>query len=634
MAGTGRRSWLIEGIALAVALAAAALIGAALLRGPRAAVVSVADLPDGGGLALAERQPDGSAYRWTADEAHLLLPNPGGRLIVELALAAGGDRSAVAELSGPLSAALPLGPAPRRYLLLAPAQPAERVALRLRTPTFQPPGEPRLLGAQLFGVALRGTGGAPAHALLALLAATAACYVALRVALRPAAAAAFAPVPALALLLWCAARWPAADFAPAAGLLALIAPLVAAGWLVITIAAERWRAAPVARARPALVAVLALAYLAPVLWNQSAVHPRLDSDLGIYLEAARELLAGGSPYDILRTGRIVIGESFVYPPATLPIFVALALVGEDAARAIWLIGSLALYLFALLSVYAAVPGPLTRGTLWALLGLGLAFGPFLETLAIGQINSLIILGLALFIHGQRDRRVAWAGDIALAAAVLIKLTPGLLLLWPLVRGDWPRLARVALAAAALALPSLLLFGLVPWVQFTGLLPILLAGVPRNPFNQSLVGALSALAAPGSPAEAAALWVGRLASLLLLGSFAAACWLRRRTDDGGALAYGVAALTVGSSLIWYHHLTFLAIPLAWLAIATPGGRRGRAAAVAGLALIQLTRPLEAVLGPPAWAAVAGYLIVVLALAAHLLGPQRRSARAAGPAPEPR
>lgn len=626
MRGRLRHSWLADGLALLLALALAGLACLGLWRGGRVADFPAVRPPPAEGLYLPE-EAAGAPFRWTAADIRLTLPNPGGPALIGLWLSSGAARSVEARLGGAVSAALPIGPDPRHYWLLAPPRPAERLALTLSAPLFQPPGETRPLGVRLYGVRVEGGGAPPAHVPLAILGMTAVLYAALRALVRPALAAPLAVLPALALLVWHASRWQEVALAPRAALVAMIAPLVALGWHVVRAARARWHAAQPSRVPLLPAAALALAYLAPLAWNAATLYPRLDSDLGIYLEAARALVAGGSPYDTLGIGTIVIGESFVYPPATLPIFVAVAALGDQVAQALWLLGSAVLYLFALLSLYAALPGPAPRGALWAILGLGLAYAPFGETLAIGQINSLVLLGLALFIHGHADRRLAWAGDLALAVAILVKLTPGLLLLWPLARGDWRRLARVALGAAALSLPALLLYGPGPWVEFLGLLPQLLAGVPRNPYNMALVGILTGLTAPGAPAEVAAAWVGRAASLLLAGTFVAVCWARPRDDGTTALAYGVAVVTTASSLIWYHHLTFLVIPLVWLALAAPSdagapapGPRGRAAALAALALIQLTWPLVALLGPPPWAAAAGYLLVTLALAARLLAPR--------------
>ncbi|HMQ29233.1 MAG TPA: glycosyltransferase family 87 protein [Chloroflexaceae bacterium] len=615
---------------LALTLAVTGAICLALFAGPREARFAAESPPPARGLHLAEPWPGGAgAFRWTEPRAALDLPNPGGALLLRLQIA--GGRPVAARLAGVVEAPLDLGPGPRTYTLLAPPQPGERVAVRLEAPPLTPPGEPRALGVQLGEVAVRGGGAPPLVTLAAALLGAAAAFGLLRVLLLPAGAA-LASVALLGALLgwhrW--AGWPDARLAPpVAALVAAAAAALPARWL-LPLAWGRWReAAPLRLGVGALVAWVAglLAYGALALWNHLAIHPRLALDLGIYLEAGRAVLAGESAYPAPGPD-LVIGVAFVYPPATLPLFTALAALDPGVLASLWVAVNALFFLLALLAIAVALPGPGSRGGLVALLALGLASGPVLESLAIGQINGLMLLGLALFSLGHVERRLAWAGDIGLAVVILIKLTPGLLLLWPLLRGDWPRLLRVGAALATLCLPSLLMYGLAPWVEFAALVPDLLRGVPRNPYNQAIVAVLSAVSPPGSAAAAVAAWAGRAASLALLGTYVLVCLRRREDSSGPALAYGVAVLTVASSLIWYHHLAFLAIPIAWLGLGGQAGRAGRSGAVLALALIQVTRLVEVALAAPPWTAVAGYLIVVVLLAASLLRAERSPLPAPG------
>ncbi|MCX7792339.1 MAG: DUF2029 domain-containing protein [Chloroflexaceae bacterium] len=615
-------------------LAGMALLVWLLTSGPRMARYAPETPPPATGLHALERRADGGApYRWTTGLARFNLPNPGGPLLLRLDLSAGARRSVEAALSGPISVRLSLGPDLRRYHVLVPAQPGERLTLELSAPPFVPPGETREIGVVLGQMGLWGGGAAPLALIAAALLTTVALYLAIRAILPPRGAAITVALVMGSLLAWhLGGRWAMWTFAPLGVIAAVVAALVAGGWPLALGAGARWRAAGEERA-PAVgeigarvlangncgsaLRAMALAglgiggmglYLAAGVWNHRNVHPGLALDLEIYLRAGRLALAGQIPYDPPELN--VIGVSFVYPPPTVPLFAALAAVEPWLAHALWLVGSVALYALALLGIYAAQEGA-GRAGLVAALGLGLSFAPFLENLAIGQINSLMLFGLVLFTLGHSGRRLAWAGDVALAAVILIKLTPVALLLWPLARGDWRRLGRVALGMVALSLPALALYGPAPWMAFAQLLPDLLGGVPRNPYNQALAAVLTGLTAPGSAAEQAAAWLGRAFSLGLLATWAAICWRRRGANDGAILACGVAILTVSSSLIWYHHLVFLALPLAWLALAAPRRPPWPGVALLALGLIQATRPIEFGLGMPPWPAVAGYVILVLA-----------------------
>lgn len=615
-------------------LAGTALMVWLLASGPRMARYTPEAPPTATGLHALERRADGgAAYRWTTGRSRLDLPNPGGPLLLRLDLSAGARRSVEAALSGPIHTRLRLGTDLRRYQILVPAQAGERVALELSAPPFVPPGETREVGVVLGAVGVWGGGAAPRALIAAALLTAVALHLATRAILPPRGAATTVALVMGSLLAWhLGGRWAAWTFAPLGAIAALVAALVAGGWPLALGAIGRWRAAGNGPApatdeigarvradgkRGGASRAIALAgpviggmglYLAAGLWNHWNVHPGLALDLEIYLRAGRLALAGQIPYDPPELN--VIGVSFVYPPPTVPLFAALAAIEPWLAHGLWLVGSVALYTLALLGIYAAQEG-VGRAGLLAVLGLGLGFAPFLENVAIGQINSLMLFGLALFVLGHAIRRLAWAGDVALAAVILIKLTPVALLFWPLARGDWRRLARVALGVVALSLPALALYGPAPWMAFAQLLPDLLGGVPRNPYNQALAAVLTGLTAPGSAVEQAAAWLGRAFSPGLLGSWAAICWRRRGANAGAILACGVAILTVSSSLIWYHHLVFLALPLAWLALAAPRRPPWPGLALLALGLIQATRPIEFGLGMPPWPAVAGYLILVIA-----------------------
>lgn len=637
---------LVEPGAVAILLASMLAIIWGLAGAPRMArYIPQAPPPATGLHALERRADDGLPYRWTFGAARLDLPNPGGPLLLRLQLAAGARRAVAVALSGATDASLHLGPELRYYTLMAPPQPGERFSLDLAAAPFVPPGETREIGVMLGTVEVWGGGAAPSALVVTALLTSLALYAAIRPIARRSVATTFAGLITSGLLAWhLSGRWVEWTFAPLGAVAVIIAVIVTVGLPLVLRAWARCRvvgrfgedrapqsASPIPAASAArhgtprsmarTVALLILIgaaialYLAVALWNHLYVHSRLRLDLEIYLRAGHQALNGQSPYDPPALN--VIGVSFIYPPPTVPLFAALAAIEPWLAYSLWRVGSVALYLLALLGMYAALPGRPSRLGLAGMLGLGLGFAPFLENLAIGQINSLMLLGIVLFLLGYVDRRLAWLGDFGLASAILIKLTPAALLLWPLLRGDLRRLGRVGAGLLLLSLPALVLYGPALWMDFARLLPALLDGAPRNPYNQAAVAMLVRLTPPGSSAEQIALWLGRGLSLGLLAVWVGLCWRGRAAVP--ALAWGVAMLTVNSSLVWHHHLMFLTLPLAWLALGGPTGRLGLA--LLALALIQLTRPLEMGLGAAPWTAVAGYLIILAACGIDLWRDER-------------
>jgi hypothetical protein len=632
------QSALRDGIALAL-LVCVALVGAWLAYSPaRSTALDLASdersLRRAGFYALEYTPPPAEPFRWAAGVAQIDLPNPGGALHLILRLQ-GPDEASRATLhthAGVFS--LPLSPTARRYSLRLPPAPGERLALRLTAPTLADANSRRDLGVQVRSATIHGGGGAPRVVAASLSGGAILLFLALRAGgIRLPFASALTALGIGVPLLWQATGgWRSGLFAPRVLTGAMVGACVILGWVLLQqlksvpvsahttvhrplVPVAHYRPVPpspssVVRRLSSLILhpsslILAL-YLGLAVWNSLVVHPGLDPDLVNYLIAGGDMLRGENPYG--RFSLDLIGAGFVYTPATLPLFALLAVLPFPEIWAIWFVGNIALYLCALLAIWLSLPSRPDATALLITVVLALGSTTFLEALAIGQINSLMLLGMALFVYGHANKRMAWLGDIALAGAILIKLTPALLLLWPLVRRDWARMARVACGLALIAVPSLLAFGFTPWMQFIVLLPSLLQGPTSNPYNQSLAAVLTALNPTNPLWSAIAGLFGRLFTLALIGVWALRCWQFRAQSGPGPLALGVLALTVGSNLVWHHHLMFLLVPMLWLLFTAPPGARRRYAVLGALGLIQVTRIIERSLEVPAVTAVAGYLIL--------------------------
>lgn len=97
-------------------------------------------------------------FRWTAGSGILELPNPGGRLKLRLTMASGtADKTPLLLQAGNNAQSFLVGPGLRRYTLLLPPQPGERVALRLESPTFT--ANERALGIVVSQAQIAGSGG-------------------------------------------------------------------------------------------------------------------------------------------------------------------------------------------------------------------------------------------------------------------------------------------------------------------------------------------------------------------------------------------------------------------------------------------------------------------------------------------
>ncbi len=200
---------------------------------------------------------------------------------------------------------------------------------------------------------------------------------------------------------------------------------------------------PIRRTAWLLVAVCAAIYLAR---TGLAVWPflfRAPGDFGYYQRAAAAILGGATPFT----------HGFDYPPL-LPLLVTpLARLPFGAARAVWFLLSQGCLIGAAACLVRPLGGDLPAlaavAVVWA------AGGTIAENLALGQVNPLLLLLLALAWRWDAARPRRAAAMIGLAAG--IKLWPGLLFAAFLGRGRRRALAAgLATAAAAVALPWLVL----------------------------------------------------------------------------------------------------------------------------------------------------------------------------------
>lgn len=136
----------------------------------------------------------------------------------------------------------------------------------------------------------------------------------------------------------------------------------------------------------------------------------------------------------------------LYPPTFAILTSFLGLLPYRAAVVVWaLLGGVALVLiFRGLESILAVPLPPLAKTA----GLLLAFRPLESDFSNGNAN-LIVLGLVLgaIALARRGREVA--GGVTLAAAILSKVSPVLILPWLIYRGRWRMLAGVVAGAVIL-----------------------------------------------------------------------------------------------------------------------------------------------------------------------------------------
>jgi hypothetical protein len=191
----------------------------------------------------------------------------------------------------------------------------------------------------------------------------------------------------------------------------------------------------------------------PLIWLAAflafgfvAVHRQVrdGNDFPIYWQAARDLLAGRSPYDVA-SGL----HGYVYLPWFAWALVPLALMPLPVAAWCWYAANVAFTWLAgraLLDSLRDAGVPL-RGATLALATLPLV-GLFQDNFALGQANLLLLLLVALAVRGA-------VGGFPLGYAAALKMPAAVLMLPLVVRGRGRTLLGVALGLAlAIGVPLL------------------------------------------------------------------------------------------------------------------------------------------------------------------------------------
>lgn len=361
-----------------------------------------------------------------------------------------------------------------------------------------------------------------------------------------------------------------------------------------------------------------IAYVAAGLWTQVRYTSRLINDFDIYLGAGQKIMAGLDPYQPFE-----IGASFVYPPTALLLFGPLSTLSPITVHWLWATVTISAYLVTIVIVWKyALRGKLTIPSSWAIVLL-LFFAPFWESVSIGQVNTLMLLGVALFLLGLLRHRFAWLGDISLGIVIAVKISPLVLVALPLVNRDWLRIFRIALSLAILIFLSLFIYGPTPWFSFVQFLPILMKGYP-DPVNETIPPSAQWLLSQIAPEYQINPLVGRLISIIMLMIWVIVLLTRNtKTDPRLLLGFGITTMTLSSSLIWFHHLVFLVIPFLLVlwnnALFVPSARWLSLSGVIAMCLIQISRIIEKELHLPPFAAIAGYLFLYFVTAFFVMIP---------------
>jgi alpha-1,2-mannosyltransferase len=293
------------------------------------------------------------------------------------------------------------------------------------------------------------------------------------------------------------------------------------------------------------------------------------------------------------------GVQFTYPPFAAVLFAVASVLPWTVLRWAMTLASLAALALSLWLTFGALgyrDRPSARlGATLGVSALALATEPVQQTLALGQVNLLLMLLIVadLLTAGAADGarfpggRTRWWHGIGIGVAAGVKLTPLIFIPYlVLVR----RYRQAATATAVFAVTVALGYAVLPRDSGRYWADGLVFNANRIVFlgtrgNQSLRGVLTRLA--GSVTAGTAPWIAAGVLVLIIGLITAAVLYRAGHPVPGMLACALTGLLV-SPLSWDHHWVWVAPGLALLAhLGAQARGAARAwwwAATAGLAVV--------------------------------------------------
>lgn len=373
----------------------------------------------------------------------------------------------------------------------------------------------------------------------------------------------------------------------------------------------------------ALIALFLALGLHSEYWLGVLTRHSMAADFRIYWDAYWDASAGGNPYLPYE-----IGLSFVYHPSALTLVSAFSWHGIPwLASVTWMVASAAAWAVSVLvslrllgSSFCGCREPRrNRWTKALVVALLVGFAPLWETLHLGQINAFVVLSLVLcFYFFDRDSPIL--SGILLGFAIVLKTSPVILVPFFLAVRRYRTVAGALTTVLLLSLIAALQFSPRVLSDFLAISPLLASKIHPGAANESMLALLWRLLSliglsdldQGLLFAHAVLFAGTVCLLMVI---ALRIPREAKALQGWLFVSLIALMTIFSPLVWYHHNTFLLLPLVWL-MAT--GRRSHLGIAIGAATcIQAERLFEQVVGRVSIPVLLGQLAITGAVAAIYL-----------------
>lgn len=367
------------------------------------------------------------------------------------------------------------------------------------------------------------------------------------------------------------------------------------------------------------------------------------ADFQFYWTAAGQILHGDSIYSAQQLAGSYVAEGqvgFLYPPpfaVVLSPFAATLPADGRLASWLWMAFGVALLVVSIAAMVRAgelqerlTPALRPHG-LVLFVAAALVFPPVIAELSVGNVHLEILALLSLAWLGLRrgDTRGDLVGGGAIGAATLLKLFPGVLIAWLLLTRRWRAAATSVVSAAVIALATLPLTGVQPWLDY----PTVVANMgPILDIHDSVSATMWLAPALGFTVARS------LVTVIAMGLILLATRLR---PLGLSFGLAVAVSVLMTPAVFHHYLAVLSLPLL---LAVGAGVSWR---WVGASYLLMWGGQQAALGDASWILsrvpqTLGCALLLLALVRHGLAtrvadePRRGGGRDAGPAtvaPEP-
>jgi len=282
-----------------------------------------------------------------------------------------------------------------------------------------------------------------------------------------------------------------------------------------------------------------------------------------------------------------------HPPPAALLALPLAAVGYPTAARLWLALQLLLLGWTIQCLARELGWGREAG--WIGVAAAVVWTPVALDLQVGNLHVALLATLVASWRAWRRGRALEAGAW-LGLGTAIKLVPGYLVLYLLLRREWRAVAAAVVVCAGLALGVTLLAGPAIWPDFVSALGTSIGVYQEEGFNVSLFGMLHRLThgvrdiGPLLPGVGDG-WITVAAAVVLLGpALIAAARPAPAQDPPSDLDWAlfVTAIVLVTPLAWHHSYALLVLPILLLGRQlVPGGLRP----VHAVVLLGLTVPVE-------------------------------------------